>query len=223
MTAALAVAALLLLSGTADAARMCMPCPAGKWGTDGKCEQDCEAGHYCVGGSKIACPAETYNGEAGGKGSEACRPCRIGNAVLCPAGSVSDGSKDKTCAVNRFMSLAEAGGCYGGRGSWHIVDTIMGSGTHEGGLEAGQIYMLAYHAHNSYQVLSFIVDRDAGYRLFHYSNNIGLDVDLARSSGVNQLSFTSNYVKGIVSQVPGIGYPDDINIKDTANLYVLKP
>jgi hypothetical protein len=62
MTAALAVAALALLPAAADAARMCMPCPAGTWSdgsTNGEC-RECPAGYLCIAGIKKACPVGKY-------------------------------------------------------------------------------------------------------------------------------------------------------------------
>ncbi|MDR1476591.1 MAG: hypothetical protein LBI17_00490 [Rickettsiales bacterium] len=52
----------LSLSGTANAAKQCMPCPAGKWSnasTGSGCE-DCPAGYYCNGGSKIQCASAGF-------------------------------------------------------------------------------------------------------------------------------------------------------------------
>ncbi|MDR1476723.1 MAG: hypothetical protein LBI17_01180 [Rickettsiales bacterium] len=68
-------------TGSVNAAKQCMPCEPGKWGEDGKCEQDCEAGYYCNGGSKIKC--DTDKGECCPTGSTHPRSCYV---AILPAG-----------------------------------------------------------------------------------------------------------------------------------------
>ncbi|MDR1477048.1 MAG: hypothetical protein LBI17_02880, partial [Rickettsiales bacterium] len=80
----------LLLPTVAQAAKQCMPCPAGKWGMDGKCEQDCPEGYYCVGGSKIPCDAN--------KGE--CCPTGSTHPSLCKVSALTTGwTQEWTCST----------------------------------------------------------------------------------------------------------------------------
>jgi hypothetical protein len=74
----------LLLPASAEAVKQCMPCPAGTWSVNGKCEQNCEAGYYCVGGSKIKCTGSQYC-PVGSKQPSVCLTVVLNDNRECPA------------------------------------------------------------------------------------------------------------------------------------------
>jgi hypothetical protein len=97
----LLAAALTLAAANANAAKQCLPCPAGKWAgagnTSSTCSQNCSTGYYCPGtGSKIACPVGTYNDVAGKSVVTECKACPAGK--YCPEGT----SAPKTCGADRY-------------------------------------------------------------------------------------------------------------------------
>jgi hypothetical protein len=105
MTATLISATLLLLSGTAQAAKMCIPCPAGQWtGSDGSCVSCKEVlgnTKYCPGGGvAYNCPENTKTIIANANSSADCE-------ILCNAGQYYDGAICKSCPAGSYQDATE--------------------------------------------------------------------------------------------------------------------
>jgi hypothetical protein len=105
----------LFAAGGANAAKQCMPCPAGKWGEDGKCEQDCEAGYYCSGGTKAKCGAG-QNCPAGSESPSNCPAgfkCPDGYPIACNQGrEYQDLDGQSTCkSCGNLTARADRKGC----------------------------------------------------------------------------------------------------------------
>jgi hypothetical protein len=82
------ISALIFVTTAANAAKQCVPCQPGKWSVSGTCDQECQAGYFCNGGSKIKCrPGQ--NCTAGSEQANLCQPgykCPDGVPVRCDQG-----------------------------------------------------------------------------------------------------------------------------------------
>ncbi|MDR1477062.1 MAG: hypothetical protein LBI17_02955 [Rickettsiales bacterium] len=115
-------------TGSVNAAKQCMPCPAGKWSIGGKCEQDCEQGYYCQAGARVACTGIQYcpPGSGNPQNCPAGHTCRKGipvfDEVSAPVGGCKDGvftfSGDYSIVINGGRGgNGCCGGGYGGTGA----------------------------------------------------------------------------------------------------------
>ncbi|MDR1476557.1 MAG: hypothetical protein LBI17_00305 [Rickettsiales bacterium] len=147
-----------MLPTVAQAAKQCMPCPAGTYsdaGTGGGCKP-CPAGTYQNQTGQvgcIACPAGYYCPQ---EESKVATPCIMPMAHVCPVGSTSD-KTGSICAMNKPMNIAEANKCLNGAIGyiWEIVTSNP--------IPPG-VYRADYHKNiNDINSQVFAIDHSMGY------------------------------------------------------------